>query len=290
MQILYLIALAFAVLSITTAENGTCARYGLDVEFPGVSCADIHNKNPASHSKSGYYVIKTDHVHTVYCDMELECSGHKGGWMKIADYDTSQGDDCPSGWKKIKVNELDLCRSPDDNVGCHSVHFPVNKVGYNKICGRIKGYHKGSPDAFLNGNKQSIDNQYVDGISITLGNPRKHVWTYAIGQSDDYNYPHYNCPCAKYPGPSPPAFVGSHYYCESGTTGTWVNSRYYTTDPLWDGDGCLPNNNCCTNTDQPWFFRQMTMDRNDDIEVRLCNSQGFSDEAALVEQIEIYVQ
>ncbi|XP_065888599.1 uncharacterized protein [Dysidea avara] len=296
MPILYLTALALlslALLSLPTlaiAENGTCTRYGFDVEFPGVSCADIYDKNPASHGKSGYYVIGTDHVRTVYCDMELECSGHKGGWMKIADYDTSKGDDCPSGWKKIKINGLDLCRSPNDNAGCYSTHFHVNKVSYNKICGRVKGYQKGSPTAFERVSNPSLDNGYVEGISITLGSPRKHVWTYAVGLSDDHNYPVYNCPCAKYPGPSPPAFVGNHYYCESGDTGAFSNSPYYTTDPLWDGDGCLPDNNCCTNTDQPWFFRQITMARKDDIEVRLCTNEVFSNEATLVEQIEIYVQ
>jgi len=104
------------------------------------------------------------------------------------------------------------------------------------------------------------------------------------------NYPASNCPCAKHPGPSSPMFVGSHYYCESGNTGTNDNSVYHTTDPSWDGDGCLPGNNCCTNTDQPWFFRQMTMNRKDDIEVRLCNNEGFFNEAVLVEKIEIYMQ
>ena len=288
-QISYLTALALLSLP-ATAENGTCARYGFDVKVPGVSCADIYDKNPASHGKSGYYVIETDHVHTVYCDMELECSGHKGGWMKIADYDTSKGDGCPSGWKKIKANGLDLCRSPNDNAGCHSTNFHVHKVRYNKICGRVKGYQKGSPGAFRKIENPSIDNEYVEGISITLGTPRKHVWTYGVGLSNDYNYANVNCPCAKYSGPSPPTFVGNHYYCESGNTGTVDVAVYYTTNPLWDGDGCLPNNNCCTNTDQPWFFRQMTMDRQDDIEVRLCTNEAFSNEAIVVEQIEMYVQ
>ena len=287
---LVLAAMLLLLTEQATAENGTCARYGFDVEFPGVSCANIYDKNPASHGKSGYYVIKTDHVHTVYCDMELECSGHKGGWMKIADIDTSNGDDCPNGWKKIKVNGLDLCRSLNDNAGCHSSHFHAHTVGYNKICGKVKGYQKGSPSAFGEVSNPSLDNYYVEGISITLGRPRKHVWTYAVGLSDDYNYPSFNCPCARYRGPSPPAFVGTHYYCEAGDTGTYVNNLYYTTDPLWDGDGCLLNNNCCTNTDQPWFFRQMTMERKDDIEVRLCTNQAFSDEAVLVEELELYVR
>ena len=291
MQTVYLTVLLLLLTSLSTAENGTCAslRYGFDVELPGVSCVDILDKNPASHGKSGYYIIDTDHIHSIYCDMEMECGGHKGGWMKIADHDTSKGDDCPSGWKKIKVNGLDLCRSPNDNAGCYSTHFHVSKASYNKICGRVKGYQKGSPDAFEI-RSPSLDNGYVDGISITLGSPRKHVWTYAVGLSDDYNYPPHNCPCAKYPGPLPPAFVGNHYYCESGDSGTFDVTVYHTTDPLWDGEGCLPNNNCCTDTNQPWFFRQMAMDRKDDIEVRLCTNFAFSDEAVLVEQIKIYVQ
>ena len=78
-----------------------------------------------------------------------------------------------------------------------TLHISLStKVGYNKICGRIKGFQKGSTDAFQNGQANSIDHQYVDGISITLGRPRKHVWTYAAGSSDDYNFPPPNCPCA----------------------------------------------------------------------------------------------
>jgi len=291
-QILCLTVLGLLLLNLpsATAENGTCARYGFDVEFPGVSCADIHNKNPASHGKSGYYVIETDHVHTVYCDMELECSGHKGGWMKIADYGTRRGDSCPSGWKMTYADRLynGVCRSPNDNAGCHSTHFYVHKASYNKICGRVRGYQKGSPGAFRKIKNPSIDNEYVDGISITLGTPRKHVWTYAVGLNSNGAIDH--CPCAEYPGQSPPPFVGTNYYCDSGNSAAYINdATYYTSNPLWDGYRCPPNNNCCTNINQPWFFRQMTMDRKDDIEVRLCTNEAFSDEAIVVEQLQIYV-
>ena len=51
---------------------------------------------------------------------------------------------------------------------------------------------------------RSLDRVYVDRISITTGSPCKHVWTYAVGLRDDYNYPQLNCPCAKYSGPDPP--------------------------------------------------------------------------------------
>jgi len=29
-----------------------------------------------------------------------------------------------------------------------------------------------------------VDGVYVDGLSITLGRPHKHVWTYAVGHED----------------------------------------------------------------------------------------------------------
>ena len=72
---------------------------------------------------------------------------------------------------------------------------------------------------------RDINSYYVDGMSITYGSPRKHIWTYAVGLSDDHNYNGvYNCPCAKYPGTAPPSFVGDHYYCESGNTGAFENT------------------------------------------------------------------
>lgn len=279
--------------SVMATQNDTCTRYGFDVDNPGLSCADIYDNNPASHGKSGYYIVKTDHIQTVYCDMELECGGHKGGWMRITDYDTGRGDDCPNEWSKITANNIAMCRSPSNSAGCYSAMFPVHKVNYNKICGKVKGYQKGSTSAFaVEGSTPSLDNGYVEGISITLGNPRKHVWTYAVGLSDDgtYDSGRHNCPCAKVRGTAPPSFVRSHYYCESGDTGSFANSQYYTDDPLWDGSGCVPYGNCCTNTDQPWFFRQLTMKRQDDIEARLCTDQEFANEAVLVEQIQLYVQ
>ena len=79
----------------------------------------------------------------------------------------------------------------------------------------------------------------VVASSITVGNPRKHIFTYVAGASDDYDYGgSYTCPCARYPGKAPPSFVGEHYYCESGNTGTADLKQHYTKDPLWDCTGC----------------------------------------------------
>ena len=134
-----------------------------------------------------------------------------------------------------------------------------------------------------------MDNYYVEGISITLGNPRKHVRTYAVGLADDDSQRAHTCPSGADPGPAPPSFVGDHCYCESGNTGDNSLHIHYTNDPLWVGSGCPENNNCCANLNQPWFFREMVTKVEDDIEVRLCTNQVFSDEAVLVEQIQLYV-
>ena len=125
--------------------------------------------------------------------------------------------------------------------------------------------------------------------SITLGSPRKHVWTYAVGLSDDLNYPKYNCPCATVPGPSPPAFVGNDYYCESGDVGTSDVNSYYLSDHLWNGSGCTAGNGCCAQIGMPWFYRKLPVQVADDFEVRICKSEGHRDEDIAIEKLELYV-
>ena len=75
-------------------------------------------------TKSSVSLAKCGHI--VFTLAVLSLSTAENGTC-VADYDTSNGDDCPTGWKKMTVNGLELCRPPDDNVGCHSAHFPVNK-------------------------------------------------------------------------------------------------------------------------------------------------------------------
>ena len=270
---------------------------GMLQALPAKSCADIYLNNKASRGVSSlYWVTTTSGLHQVNCDMELECGGHKGGWTRIVKFDTSKGDACPSGWAKITTPGTypkSVCRSSTDDGGCHSAIFTTYNITFNKICGKVKGYQKGSSVAFYSTDRdtKSINDHYVSGVSVTLGNPRKHVWTYAAGISDDGNYPSWNCPCAATPGPDPPAFVSNHYYCESGNTGTYSSSYYHTSDPLWDGHGCLHiENNCCTNPDMPWFFRQFALPMNDYLEARICHRDSFSHDESLVESIELYIQ
>ena len=182
---------------------------------PGESCDDIlYQNNKASRGVSRLYWVRTvSGTHQVYCNMELQCGGHKGGWTRVAQFDTSQGDSCPPGWTLITApgaNSKNVCKSGDTNAGCHSTIFITYNISFYKICGQVRGYQKGRPNAFRihKGNMPSIDGHYVDGVSITLDNPHKHVWTYAIGISDSGSDGiNLYCPCAHIVGPSPPSFV-----------------------------------------------------------------------------------
>ena len=153
------------------------------------------------------------------------------------------------------------------------------------MCGKARGYQKGHPNNIFT--TFTIDSYYVDGLSITYGSPRQHIWTYATGA---YDYSGgINCPCDGAGGITP-SFVGNNYYCESGR-GSIIDDHaaYHFDDPLWDGSGCIYSN-CCSVPNQPWFYRQLNESTSADIEGRLCNSRPFAAGFTIIDQLELYIQ
>ena len=98
--------------------------------------------------------------------------------------------------------------------GCSSVIFPTFGVPYTKVCGRARGYQYGSPDGFYKFTPFAGFPD-VEGLIVTHGSPRNHIWSFVAGRSKDYNYPK-NCPCASpYPGVAAPSFVGNKIFFAS---------------------------------------------------------------------------
>ena len=218
------------ILLVTSALAKEDKTLGMSEANSASSCNEIYQRNPTSRGTIGQYWIKTNEgLFKVTCNMKLKCGGVEGGWMQIVDVDMNRDNSCPGTWQKITTPRR-LCLGYV-GAGCASAHFYMKGVGYEHICGQAKGYQKRNTNAFA-AKLQSIDGNYVDGISITIGSPRKHVWTYTVGLTDDHNYQNLNCPCATFPGPSPPAFVGNDYYCESGDVGTHDLTQFYLSDPL----------------------------------------------------------
>ena len=224
--------------------------------------------------------------------MELSCGGRDGGWMRIANI--QNGDSCPNGWKQI-LSPAKACRANSDAAGCYSAFFSSNKLSYQHICGKVVGYQKGTPDGYsafgyTTYPSKAIDGPYVDGVSLTYGTPRKHLFTYACGYFSDGVVHTSNCPCARGPGTDPPNFVQDNYYCESGSTNFPAYGTVYAADPLWDGKGCNTGNSCCSQAGMPWFYRDVLGKINEPIETRICRDQTYSDEGILVKDLELYIQ
>ena len=284
------------VCHLVAAQENVCSAFrnslGMLQLNPGKSCDDIYQINKASRGASGnYWITTTTGVHQVYCDMELECGGHKGGWMRIADLDANRGDDCPSGWTKI-ITPVAACIAANSDAGCHSAIFLTLDVSYSKVCGMAVGYQQDTVDGFaaFDFSQRSINGPYVDGASITYGSPRKHIWTYAIGAADNIDlHPLVNCPCSEFPGQSPPSFVHDNYYCESGRELNGTASGVFIDDPVWDGEGCSSDNNCCSEPNLPWFYRQLPLTASEGIETRLCRDEVSSNEDILIRELQLYV-
>ena len=260
----------------------------IQCQLVATSCKELYQCNPAT--PSGYYNIGTPQgVERVYCEMNTtNCGSITGGWMKVANIDmTDVSNTCPQGLTYTVQSSIRMCRSSHTTAGCTSVTFPAHMIPYTKVCGRVRGYQYHTTEAFLHTHhgQTTIDGFYVDGISVTHGSPRKHIWTFAAGLSKDGNYPNWNCPCTAFPGPTAPSFVDENYFCESGNTGRW-ESQWYLDDPLWDSQGCASGSTCC-DRGGPWFSTALNEATQDDIEVRWCSS--YDSEDIGVDQLEIYI-
>ena len=265
-----------------------------------VSCNDIKAVLP--NSPTGYYHVNSRNI---YCNMEELC-GTGGGWTRLAYLDMSDSTvNCPNGFRLYGSNGVRVCGRPTNNSGgsCQSVKFPSNGVSYSQVCGRVVGYQYASTDGVYiikQVNHKDINSYYVDGVSITHGYPRQHIWTLIAGLIDSSLYfrtsdGRYNCPCSQNSTQNSTlqSFIGSDYFCESGnpsTNGTWLH-QLYTQDPLWDGKGCGSlEGNCCSAPGLPWFNKILNTATTDYIELRVCADQRTSDEDVPVSFYEIYIK
>lgn len=266
------------------------SRYrGLTLRYPGISCADILLTNP--NSPSGYYWISSTNSNgaaRVWCNMQLTCGPNNiTGWARVAFLNMSDNStSCPSsGFVQLtSTNGVRYCERATSGFGCNEHMFSTSGINYNKVCGRVTGLQIGSADVFEG--PTSINEPYVDGVSLTYGSPRQHIWTFIGYYSAIFN----NCPCSTGSSRTTFDFVGQNYFCESGTNEmNFDGTRVFDEDLLWDGQMCTDTEVPCCNG-PPWFYRQLTNSVSDNISFRLCSDQGGTDEEMAFTLVEIYVQ
>ena len=217
--------------------------------------------------------------------------------MRVANLDmTDPSEECPDGFRLITRGTAPqrTCGRPGPS-GCVSTTFNVYGIEYSQVCGKIIGYQQGSTDAFspyyYNTHRTIDDMYYVDGVSLTHGQPRQHIWTFASAL-DETRSQNWVCPCTRsdsfYTGIVPP-FIGQDYFCETGNRDVY-QYVFNDEDPLWNGQGCGAISTCCSFNNPPWFCKQLPQPTTDDIELRLCCDEPIFLEDAPLEFIEIYVK
>ena len=276
-------------------------------ENPASSCLEVSQCNPPLPSE--YYWITTSNgtAVQVYCDMTRECScssASVGGWSRVAYLNmTDPTHQCPPAWREF-TEPVRTCGRTNQTVprpdnpsvlgGCSSVSFNTYNISFSHICGRIIGHQYASPDAFLAYSRPfftRIEDPYVDGVVITRGMEKEHVWTFAASLSESQGGENV-CPCTNSQSTeSIPSFVGQDYFCETGITGDWSFGVFYPDgDPLWDGEGCGSGSTCCELHDPPYFCKSLIEPATGDIEVRICADEMLTFEDTPIELIEIFVQ
>ena len=175
-----------------------------------ISEDESHTNRLQENSTDGQSIDQYEALEVVDCGPGL--------WRRVAYLNMSDpSHQCPPIWREYSANGVRACGRPTNATGpsCYSMYY-YSIGSYTKVCGRVIGYQVGSTDAF-NEQLNTIDDAYVDGVSITYGEPRMHIWTYAAGLSNvfisDINA---LCTCAipilKILAEDPPSFVGNNYY------------------------------------------------------------------------------
>ena len=265
-------------------QGSLCFNHTGEIQMcAGNSCRGILEEKPDR--PSGYYWLKaceTCESFQVFCDFSLNLEGSRG-WMQVADLDmTDSTQQCPRQFRLI-ISPRRVCGKTTGGSGCDATYYETHNLQYNKVAGRATGYQQKSADGFVRYDfcpNCTINKPYVDGISITHGYPRDHIWTYAGSVYVNA------CPCSidARQGQSKPSFVGSDYYCETASV---------TTDRLWDGEGCTGREfPCCQRVRERsgWFIKELNAPSTNDIEVRICTDEERSNEDIWVERFELYIQ
>ena len=232
---------------------------GLTEGFPASSCSNIHLLHRSS--RSGYYWVKSINGSSVqvYCAATVPCGNSPAlvGWMRVAKLNKcSCGAECFSGLKQLLTNESSCVAKVDEATMSQTFFSPFNFT-YSRVCGIIQVYGVGTPDGFIAAT-QNIDENYVDGISITYGRQpnRQHIYTYSAAEQ---------CSSDKIPD-----FVSQDYSC--------------SVTQSWEYTSCSQPN--CVQ----YFYKELGETTDQDIEMRVCRDQPRSDEDIIIEMFEIYVQ
>lgn len=196
-----------------------------------------------------------------------------GDLRRLIVFDAARGDPCPA---PLVDNPAGPGCIRGGSGGAVSLTFP-SPVPFTTVQGRVEAIASGHLDGFLASESSStIDNVYVDGIVISVNEPRQHVFTFAastIGGTE--------CPCGG--ADDEPGFVGQRYLCE-----------LVADAPAFDADELLfdfeAQDGQCTQPETPNEFRATVGATSGPVEVRIMTDDPPEDEDVALTRLEIFVR
>ena len=273
--------LALAVLAIAQVQH--IPTFTMDT--PGSSTC------PSEDHMDGIRADISNKISDVLAE-ETVCGGR--GWRRVAFLDMKDPNQtCPDQWRLHEQDSLRLCgRRLYRSFACDSVKFDIGGRVYSQVCGRLIGYQYGSPDGaghvvYSPTPGNGINEPYLDGVSITYGRPRKHIWSF-FGHWNGYGC----CSSIHINNTQFLGFIGDNAFCDTGNVDNvaWQDTLFVN-HSLWDGvGGCTYSYTCCHSKSGPWFQTALAAPAVSDIEVRICTDQHSINEDTPLELVEIYVK
>ena len=217
------------------------------------------------------------------------------GWRRVAFFNmTDPNQNCPQGLSQTDYSIRSCGRAHTELYNCSSVVLSYNGPHYSRVCGRANAYRWGYTNGFLGFHQEhKIDGAYLEGLSLSYGSPRMHIWSFTSGLFNGTTgdiHPQSRCPCDPGNTSGSPPFVGNDYFCESvATVDNWNANplRLYPDNALWDGQDLL--NPCYGLNNPPWFYKTLPVPTTDDIELRMCFNSGGNVSNIAVTLFELYV-
>ncbi|HEU0034265.1 MAG TPA: fibrinogen-like YCDxxxxGGGW domain-containing protein [Kofleriaceae bacterium] len=181
----------------------------------------------AGHSESGVYLVGDPAVPT-RCEMTIG----GGGWTAALDFDALR-DPCPAGWQPVAAAGPGCTVVDGAQISGVSIAPPL--ASYREVMTTLLAFQRGTADGYEG--QGSIDDAYLDGLSITVGTPRQHVASYAVGYDEATGCNMMGaCTCPCLGGIAAPAFAPeAARRCEAGALSVSIDGTVVFADPLFDG-------------------------------------------------------
>ncbi len=196
-------------------------------------------------------------------------------WTEIVNFDVANSShNCPSPWTTV-TSPSRLCTASSCNDSL-VINVPTT---YSQIRGQIIGSVIGLCDAFTQffNSNPSIEEGYLDGVSITHGHPRQHVWSFGAGRlvlvtQGDVRVIILTLTLQDILRP----LSGTTISATDCITGYYGMARTVSA--------------CCTFNSPPWFNVTLPTSTSNDIEVRICIDEPLEMENEYIKKMILQIK